>query len=127
MNCFENMITTSPTLAFYRGDTVNVPVTFELSEAEPYVMQPGDELLFVCFRGPQVMFRVAMTAADQNEDGSIMLTIPPGATENMRPDMYDYEVELVAATGETHTAGNGKLMLIADRITPEVRADDGNS
>jgi len=124
MSCYENMITTSPTLAFYRGDTVSVPLTFEIGGAEPYIMQPGDELLFVCFRGDQALFRVKMTEADQLEDGSILLVITPEQTENLRPDTYNYEAELLTATGEKHTAGDGKLKLIADRITPEVRADD---
>lgn len=124
MICYENMITTSPLLAFYRGDTVRVPLTFEVGGADPYVMQPGDELLFVCFRGSQALFRVRMTDADQSEDGSILLVIPSAATENLRPDTYSYEAELLTASGEKYTAGNGTLMLIADKITPEVRADD---
>jgi hypothetical protein len=124
MVCYENMLISSPMLAFYRGDTVRVPLTFEVGGADPYVMQPGDELLFVCFRGNQALFRVKMTDADQLDDGSIQLVIASTQTENLRPDTYSYEVELLTASGEKHTAGNGTLMLIADKITPEVRADD---
>lgn len=123
MTCNENMIPPSPTIAFYRGDTVDVPVIFELGGPEPYVMQPGDELLFVCFHGQQEVFRVSMTDADQQEDGSIQLVITPALTEHLRPDTYSYEVELLTAAGDKHTAGDGRLILIADRITPEVRAD----
>lgn len=124
MNCFENMITTAPTLAFYRGDTVHVPVTFELIPGQPYLMGEGDSLLFAAFRGNQVMFRVEMTGADQSADGTIALVIPAEATESLRPDIYDYEVELKTADGEIHTAGNGKLAIACDRITPEVRGYD---
>lgn len=124
MNCFENMITTAPTLAFYRGDTVHVPVTFELIPGQPYLMEEGDSLLFAAFHGNQEMFRVEMTGADQSEDGTITLVIPAEATELLRPDIYDYEAELKTAAGEIHTAGNGQLAILADKITPEVRGND---
>lgn len=110
----------SPAILFHRGDSCPLPIIFRVG-GEPYILSAGDVLYFGVFQGRKPVLVKRLTVTEQDEDGALHGAFKSSDTSALRPGEYEYEMELVTDNGTVYTAPRGVLVLVEDRITPEVR------
>lgn len=86
-----------------QGNTAEIDITPLEDDDTPVIMQDGDKVIFTVALGRKTYIRKELTAAMQNEDGSLTLTLSPEDTINMPPIDYEYDCLFIFADGSSYT------------------------
>lgn len=88
-----------------QGNTAEIDITplEDDSVDTPVIMQDGDKVIFTVALGRKTYIRKELTAAKQNKDGSLTLTLSPEDTINMPPIDYEYDCLFIFADGSSYT------------------------
>lgn len=86
-----------------QGNTAEIEITPLEDDDTPVIMQDGDKVIFTVALGRKTYIRKELTAAMQNEDGSLTLTLSPEDTINMPPIDYEYDCLFIFADGSSYT------------------------
>lgn len=86
-----------------QGNTAEIDITPLEDDDTPVIMQDGDKVIFTVALGRKTYIRKELTAAMQNKDGSLTLTLSPEDTINMPPIDYEYDCLFIFADGSSYT------------------------
>lgn len=88
-----------------QGNTAEIDITplEDDSVDTPVIMQNGDKVIFTVALGRKTYIKKELTAAMQNEDGSLTLMLSPEDTINMPPIDYEYDCLFIYADGRPYT------------------------
>lgn len=86
-----------------QGNTAEIDITPLEDDDTPVIMQDGDKVIFTVALGRKTYIKKELTAAMQNEDGSLTLTLSPEDTINMPPIDYEYDCLFIFADGSSYT------------------------
>lgn len=86
-----------------QGNTAEIDITPLEDDDTPVIMQKGDKVIFTVALGRKTYIKKELTAAMQNKDGSLTLTLSPEDTINMPPIDYEYDCLFIFADGSSYT------------------------
>lgn len=92
-------------ITMVQGNTAEIDITplEDDSKDTPVIMQEGDKVIFTVALGRKTYIKKELTAAMQNEDGSLTLMLNPEDTINMPPIDYEYDCLFIFADGSSYT------------------------
>lgn len=90
-------------IGIVQGNTAEIDITPLEDDDTPVIMQEGDKVIFTVALGRKTYIRKELTAAMQNEDGGLTLTLSPEDTINMPPIDYEYDCLFIFADGSSYT------------------------
>lgn len=86
-----------------QGNTAEIDITPLEDDDTPVIMQSGDKVIFTVALGRKTYIKKELTAAMQNEDGSLTLMLNPEDTMTMPPIDYEYDCLFIYADGSSYT------------------------
>lgn len=86
-----------------QGNTAEIDITPLEDDDTPVIMQDGDKVIFTVALGRKTYIKKELTAAMQNEDGSLTLMLNPEDTMSMPPIDYEYDCLFIFADGNPYT------------------------
>lgn len=86
-----------------QGNTAEIDITPLEDDDTPVIMQSGDKVIFTVALGRKTYIKKELTAAMQNEDGSLTLILNPEDTMTMPPIGYEYDCLFIYADGSSYT------------------------
>lgn len=90
-------------IAMVQGNTAEIDITPLEDDDTPVIMQEGDKVIFSVAANRKKLIKKELTAAMQNEDGSLTLMLTPEDTMNIPPNEYKYDCLYVFEDGSSYT------------------------
>ena len=105
-------------LSIYQGSTLNLTITIEGADEQPYLLQTGDKMRFgvkYIENGGSYLIYKELTSSDE-VDGEYPLTLTPENT-NIAVGRYLYDVSLQTSDGDLYDIVPADYFIVKDSVT----------
>lgn len=102
-----------------RGNSLELPVLLSQGDGTPYILAEGEVVRFGikwAAYDKELLIEKELTAADQDEDGTLVFHLDPRETLELTPGQYLFDIGVQSGT-EYYTPISGGVLVLKPNIT----------
>lgn len=102
-----------------RGNSTDIPVQFFHADDAPYMLGDGEVVRFglkQTLYTKEILIELELTAAEQEEDGTLVFHLTPQMTLDLAPGQYVFDVGIQSGA-EYYTPISGSALVLKPNVT----------